>query len=93
MARKTLVVALGMIAAASPATASIQQPAETMGSPEGTPETLYCMRIEAIVGSRLEEVKCWTRQQWAENEVDVDQDWAKEGVAVITDGVRRPVNG
>ena len=51
------------------------------------------MRIEAIIGSRLEEVKCWTRQQWADNEVDVDKDWAEEGVAVITNGVRRPYLG
>ena len=93
MALKELVVALGMIAAATPATASIQEPAATMGAPEGTPDTLYCMRIEAIVGTRLEEVKCWTRQQWAENEVDVYKEWAKEGVAIIADGVRRPVNG
>jgi len=93
MAHMGLVVALSMIAAATPATASIQETAEAIGAPEGTPATLYCMRIEAIVGSRLEEVKCWTRQQWVENEVDVDKEWAEEGVAVITDGVRRPVNG
>ena len=93
MAHMGLIVALGMIAAATSATASIQEPAETVGAPQGTPDTLYCMRIEAIVGSRLEEVKCWTRQQWAENEVDLDKEWAKEGVAIIADGVRRPVNG
>ena len=92
MARKALVIALGMLAAVSPAAASIQDPAPTTGAPPGTPDTLYCMRIEAIA-SRLEKVKCWTRQEWAENEVDVDKDWAKEGVAIITDGGRRPVNG
>lgn len=91
MAHKSLVIALGMIVAASPAYAAIQEPA-AMGAPEGTPDTLYCMRIEAIIGSRLEEVKCWTREQWAENEVDVDAEWAKEGVAVIRDGARRPVD-
>jgi hypothetical protein len=41
------------------------------------------MRIEAITGSRLEEVKCWTRAEWAEQGVDVDHDWAAEGVRVI----------
>jgi uncharacterized protein YjhX (UPF0386 family) len=41
------------------------------------------MHIEAITGSRLELVKCWTRQEWAEQGVDVDQDWAKEGVRAI----------
>lgn len=92
MARKALLIALGVIAAATPATASIQDP-PVRGAPPGTPDTLYCMRIEAIIGSRLEEVKCWTRQEWAENEVDVDLDWPREGVAIISDGVRRPVNG
>ena len=93
MALKELVVALGMIAVATPATASIQEPAETVGAPEGSPDTLYCMRIEAIVGSRLEEVKCWTRQEWVEQEVDVDKEWAKEGVSVISDGVTHPAKG
>lgn len=79
MAHKELVLALGMIAAASPVSANTP----TIGAPAGTPETLYCMRIEAITGSRLEELKCWTRAEWAENGVDVDQDWAKEGVRTI----------
>jgi hypothetical protein len=51
--------------------------------PAGTPETKYCMRIEAITGSRLEELKCWTREEWAEREVDVDLEWAREGVRTI----------
>ena len=41
------------------------------------------MRIEAITGSRIEELKCWTREEWAEQGVDVDEDWAKEGVRTI----------
>jgi uncharacterized protein YjhX (UPF0386 family) len=41
------------------------------------------MRIEAMTGSRIEEVRCWTRAEWAEQEVDVDKDWPKEGVRVI----------
>jgi hypothetical protein len=41
------------------------------------------MHIEAITGSRLEEVKCWTRQEWAEQGVDVDKDWPREGVRTI----------
>ena len=93
MAHKLLLLALGTIVAASPAPASIQEPALKMGAPAGSPDTLYCMRIEASIGSRLEEVKCWTREQWAENEVDVDRDWAEEGVAVIVNGVKRPVQG
>lgn len=83
MAQKELVAALFMIAAASPVTAASQEPAPPTIAPAGTPDTRYCLHIEAITGSRLEEVKCWTRAEWAENGVDVDKDWAREGVAVI----------
>lgn len=53
------------------------------GAPPAPESALYCLRIEAVTGTRLEEVKCLTRQQWAELEVDVDAEWAKEGVRVI----------
>ncbi len=76
MAYQPLILALCMIAAASPASATAQAPA-------GTPETRYCMRIEAVTGSRIEELKCWTRDEWAENGVDVDKDWREEGVRTI----------
>ena len=82
MARKAMILAFGLAVAASPATATIQDP-EMAGAPEGTSETKYCMHIEAITGSRIEEVKCWTRAEWAERGVDVDVDWAKEGVRTI----------
>lgn len=83
MALKEIVLALGMIVAASPVSATNQDQNLTMGAPAGTAETRYCMRIEAITGSRIEELKCWTREEWAENGVDVDKDWAKEGVRTI----------
>jgi uncharacterized protein YjhX (UPF0386 family) len=41
------------------------------------------MRIEAQTGTRIELVECWTRDFWAEQGVDVDQDWAENGVGVI----------
>ena len=81
MALRTLVFALGFIAAASPVAASRHPPGTP--APAGTPDTLYCMHIEAITGSRLEKVKCWTRSEWADRGVDVDEDWATEGVSVI----------
>jgi uncharacterized protein YjhX (UPF0386 family) len=40
------------------------------------------MRIEAVTGTRIETVECWTREEWAAQGVDVDKDWPKEGVAV-----------
>ena len=83
MAHKALVLCLGALVAASPLSASVQDPREMSREPEGTTETKYCMHIEAITGSRIEEVKCWTRAEWAERGVDVDQDWAREGVRTI----------
>ena len=76
MAHGKLILVLGMAAAAMPASLSAQAPA-------GAPDTQYCMRIEAVTGSRIEELKCWTRAEWAENGVDVDRDWPKEGVRTI----------
>lgn len=76
MTHRKFVLAMGMIAAALPVPAAGQAPA-------GTPATKYCMRIEAVTGSRIEELKCWTRDEWAERGVDVDKDWAKEGVRTV----------
>ena len=83
MTWKSLLIASSAILAASTATASQPDPRQMPTAPPGTPETRYCMRIEAVTGTRLESVKCWTRQEWAEQGVDVDKDWPKEGVAVI----------
>lgn len=91
MARMELMIALGMIAAASPVSATNHEPAPAI-APAAGPDAQYCLRIEAVTGTRLEQVKCWTRQEWAEQEVDVDKEWAKEGVAVIDQG-RRIIKG
>jgi hypothetical protein len=88
MALRQSALLLAAILSASPVAASVQEPAS--GAPPGDADTLYCMWIEPIIGSRIEEVKCWTREEWAQNEVDVDAEWAKEGVAIIENGVRRP---
>jgi hypothetical protein len=84
MAHKEWLLALALIVPTSVSAAG-QYPAQTVPAvaPAGTPQTKYCMYIEAITGSRLEEVKCWTREEWAERGVDVDQDWPKEGVRTI----------
>ena len=81
MALKAFVATLGAIIATS-AAANIQ-PSDTAGAPAGTPDTRYCMRVEPQTGSRIESVECWTREEWAEGGVDVDHDWAKEGVRVL----------
>ena len=77
MAHTKAIYALALVVA-TPSLASVGEPA-----PAGTAETKYCMKIEAITGTRLEEVKCWTREEWAAEDVDVDAEWATEGVRTI----------
>ena len=81
MAHKILASALSIIVVASPLSAASGD--SMAGAPPGGPQTRYCMHIEAITGSRLEKLVCWTREEWAEQGVDVDHDWAKEGVHTI----------
>ena len=83
MAYKQLALTLAVIGLASPLSAAIQDPTPTTAAPAGTAATKYCMHIEAITGSRLEKLKCWTREEWAEQDVDIDREWAKEGVHTI----------
>jgi hypothetical protein len=89
MAYKQLAIILALAAAASPASATSPE-LEDAVAPAGTPSTKYCLRVEMLTGSILETVECWTRDEWADQEVDVDKEWAKEGVALISDGVRTP---
>lgn len=79
MAFSKFVLALGLIAAAAPAAAGAQD----RTAPAGGPDTRYCMKIDALTGSRIERVKCWTREKWASQGVDVDKDWPEEGVRII----------
>lgn len=81
MAHKALAVAFGIITAAS--SVSAQEPdSSERAAPPGTAETRYCLRVE-LTGSLNEAVRCWTRAEWAEQGVDVDKEWAREGVRVI----------
>ena len=82
MAHTALVLALTVIVAASPVSPKGED-STSRAAPAGTHETQYCMRIEANTGSRVEKVKCWTRDEWTEQGVDVDKDWAEEGVRTI----------
>lgn len=80
MTHRNLVLALTLISSATPALAmNEERPAM---APAGGPDTRYCMRIYAGTGTLIEQVKCWTREQWAQRGVDVDKDWPKEGVRV-----------
>jgi hypothetical protein len=74
-----LVVALSMMVAALP---SAGNPGAT-AAPPGTPDTRYCLRVDPETGSRIETIQCRTRDEWASIDVDVDQEWAQNGVRVI----------
>lgn len=88
MAHKFLVVACGMVVAASPVSAAKPEPA-----PAASADAKYCMRVEPATGSLIEKVRCWTREEWADKGIDVDEDWASEGVAIIDEDGRRQPKG
>lgn len=77
-----LVVAFSMLVV-PPVAATSPDQAATMTAPAGTADTRYCLRVERATGSLVETVRCWTRQQWAEQGVNVDKEWDKEGVRVL----------
>ena len=82
MAHKALAVALGLLAV-SPAVAMQPEPAAMTPAPPGNADTRYCLKVDPLTGSNIETTKCWTREKWAEQGVDVDKAWAKDGVRVI----------
>ena len=74
-----LLIALSVIAA-QPPEANAMPPAP---APPGTAETRYCLRVDPLIGSRIETIQCKTREEWAGLELDIDQEWAENGVRVI----------
>jgi len=80
MAHKILAAALSTIAAISPVFAA--QPEPMMPAPPASEFAKYCLRVEPVTGSNVETIQCWTRMEWAEQGVDVDREWAREGVSV-----------
>jgi hypothetical protein len=82
MALKTLVAAFGMIVVASPLAAVQPESAPDQMAPQAGPDAKYCLRVE-LTGNVIEPVRCWTREKWADQGVDVDKEWPKEGVKVI----------
>ena len=81
MAHKILAAALGMVVATSPVWATNQEPT---AAPSASADARYCLRVEPVTGSLLETIQCWTRAEWADQGVDVDKEWAKEGVEVLS---------
>lgn len=79
MGHNELLVALSMVAAALPSAAN----PGAAGAPAGSPTTRYCLRVEPVTGSRIETIQCRTREEWAQLDLNVDQEWAENGVRVI----------
>ena len=82
MALKLSAIALSLIVAAAPLSAAQPEQDVGAGAPAAGPDAKYCLRVDPFTGSNIERIKCWTREQWADQGVDVDQAWAKDGVAV-----------
>lgn len=74
-----MLVAL-MMAAALPQTGGGSPPTP---APAGSASTRYCLRVDPVTGSRIETIQCRTREEWSGLDVDVDQEWAQNGVRVI----------
>ena len=72
-----------IVVAVSPVLAHAPERDAMAGAPAAGPDARYCLRVEPVTGSRVERVRCWTRERWAGQGVDVDKEWAKEGVTVI----------
>lgn len=84
MSHKKLAVTFSLIVVAvSPVLAQSDDRDNMAGAPAAGPEARYCLRVEPVTGTLVERVRCWTRAQWVEQGVDVDREWAKEGVSVI----------
>jgi hypothetical protein len=86
MAWKRILLASVLAAGAVPIAASqSDQPYEAAvtGAPDAPEGALYCLKMEPITGTRIGSVLCWTRQEWAENDIDLDKAWAEDGVEVI----------
>lgn len=84
MSWKEIVAASILFGAACPVFALQAVPEPQQGAPEAPANARYCLRVEAPTGTRLETVQCWTRSEWAEMDVDVETDWAEEGVRIIS---------
>jgi hypothetical protein len=75
-----IAVSLGMMMAT---VQPVSSDATATGAPEGGPTTRYCLRIDPVIGTRVPTIMCNTRQDWADLGLDVDQEWADNGVSVI----------
>ncbi len=78
-----LAIASGMLAATSPVLAAQPEPTSAKVAPAAAADARYCLRLEPVTGTRIETIRCETRDAWSQLGVDVDREWAEEGVRVI----------
>lgn len=81
MAHKYLLVALGLIGAASSVSAAAQfaDPPLKIPADAASDSKIYCMHVD-VTGTVAVRVECWTRAEWADQGVDVDKEYPKNGV-------------
>jgi hypothetical protein len=72
-----------IVAAAAPVPAQSAGRHHGAGAPAAGRQARYCLRVEPVTGTLVERVRCWTRARWIAQGVDVDKEWAREGVTVI----------
>ena len=86
MAWKRILLVSILVAGAVPLAASQSAHSDDVPmarAPDAPEGALYCLKMEPITGTRIGSVLCWTRQEWAENDIDLDKAWAEDGVEVI----------
>jgi hypothetical protein len=83
MAHHQSTLAFGILVIASSQAIASDNQRLPGNAPSGTAQTRYCMYVEPVTGSRIEQVRCWTRAEWAEQGVDLDADWAREGIRTL----------
>ena len=74
---------LGLTTMAAALQGPMGDPPAGQGAPQAPANARYCLRVEPITGTRIETIQCRTREDWASLEVDVDREWAQNGVRVI----------
>ena len=81
MVHKHCLAVIGLLLAASPvgATGRENPPSDT---PTASANGKYCLRVEAVTGSKVEKIECMTREEWVAQGVDLDREWAREGVVL-----------
>lgn len=89
MAHRLLFLGLAMTTVGSVSSATQPDftpivPSATALAPPGSPQTRYCLRVDPVTGSNVQTIQCWTREEWGEQGVDVDKEWAKNGVRAMT---------